>query len=187
MKQLLQKAMVDYQQTCLRTFSSYRKGEVIQKIAFPKPREVTITEESAKFQEMFDQAMHHGMINQSSVLMSLVQNVVRETIAGGIQMEYKGPCYSHLESSATAGARAGSAAVLGIGIQPQPNAAQTGVGGYPMPPYLLPPQAHQPMVTPIPTALVFTPSSSLKVSSAHGGLFSTPEWLRPQYIFRDAS
>jgi hypothetical protein len=35
------------------------------------------------------------------------------------------------------------------------------------------------MVTPIPTAPIFTPSSLLKVSSAHGGLFSTPNGCIP--------
>jgi hypothetical protein len=64
--------MVDYQQACLKTFSSNRKGEAIQKTAFPKAREITVTQDSTKFQEMFDQAMHHEMINQSSLLMNSV-------------------------------------------------------------------------------------------------------------------
>jgi hypothetical protein len=94
-------------------------------------------------------------------------------------MGYKGPCYSQSDSSATAGARAGSIVVLGVGIQPQPNTTQTGAGGYPMPPYLLQTQAYQPMVASILTVSVFTPSSPLKVSSAHGGLFSTPTGYIP--------
>jgi hypothetical protein len=35
-KQLLQKAMEEYQQACLRTFSSTRKVEVTQKTTLPK-------------------------------------------------------------------------------------------------------------------------------------------------------
>jgi hypothetical protein len=97
--------MDEYQQACLKTFNSTRKGEAIQKSTFPKLREITVTEDLAKLQEMFDQAMHHAMTNQSSVLMNSVPNVVRETIASGMQMGYKGPCYSQPESSATAGAR----------------------------------------------------------------------------------
>jgi hypothetical protein len=76
--------MDDYQQGCLKTFCSNRKGEAIQKTAFLKPREITVTKDSAKFQEVFDRAMHHAMINQSSVLMNSVQNAVRETIAGSM-------------------------------------------------------------------------------------------------------
>jgi hypothetical protein len=36
-RQLLEKAMDEYKQAYLRTFSSTRKGEVTQKAAFPKP------------------------------------------------------------------------------------------------------------------------------------------------------
>jgi hypothetical protein len=125
----LQKAMDEYQQACLKTFNSTRKGEAIQKSTFPKLREITVTEDLAKLQEMFDQAMHHAMTNQSSVLMNSVPNVVRETIASGMQMGYKGPCYSQPKSSATAGARAGNTVVSGTGTQPQqPNTARTGAG-----------------------------------------------------------
>jgi hypothetical protein len=91
-----------------------------------------------KFQEMFDQAMLRAMINQLSVLMNLVQNAIRQTMTGDMQMGYKGPCYSQLESSAAAGVRAGSAAMTGIGTQPpQPNIVQSSTGGYLMLPYLL--------------------------------------------------
>jgi hypothetical protein len=95
-------------------------------------------------------------------------------------MGYNGPCYSQLESSATTEARAGNTVVSGAGTQPQQsNAAQTGARGYPMSPYLPQTQAYQPMVTPILTAPMFTSSSSLKVSSVHGGLFSTPAGYVP--------
>jgi hypothetical protein len=128
---------------------------------------------------MFDQAMHHAMINQLSILMNSVQNTVRETMADSMQMGYKGPCYFQLESSAVEGARAGSAAMIGVGTQPlQPNVVQAGAGGYPMP-RLLQTQTHWPMGTPIQTAPVFIPSLLLVVSSAHGGLFNTPSGFVP--------
>jgi hypothetical protein len=84
----------DYKKACLGIFSVTKRGEAIQKNAFSKLREITITKDVVKFQEMFDQAMHHAMINQSNVLMNSIQNVVRETIASGLQMGYKGSCYS---------------------------------------------------------------------------------------------
>ena len=37
-----------------------REGKVIQKVNFPTPRHVTVTEDSVKFQDMFDQAIHHA-------------------------------------------------------------------------------------------------------------------------------
>jgi hypothetical protein len=152
-KQLLQKAIDEYQQACLRTFSSTRKGEVTQKTAFPKLREIIVTEDTVKFQEMFDQAMHHAMINQSSILMNSVQHAFRETMAGNRQMGYKGPCYFQPESSATAGARAENAAMTGIGTQPvQPNVVQAEAGGYRVPHSL-----HS-LGNPLQTAPVFTPS-----------------------------
>jgi hypothetical protein len=43
---------------------------------------------------MFDQAMHHAMINQSNILLNLIQNAIRETMAGSLHIGYKGSCYS---------------------------------------------------------------------------------------------
>jgi hypothetical protein len=83
-KQQLEKAIEDYKQACLGAFSITKRGEAIQKAALPKPRGITVTEDSAKFQEMFDQAMHNAMINQSNILMNLIPNAVKETMASGM-------------------------------------------------------------------------------------------------------
>jgi hypothetical protein len=87
-------------------------------------------------------------------------------------MGYKGPCYSQPESSAATSARSGNATMANTTTLPQhPSTTQAGTGGYSMLPYLFQLQAYQPMGTPIPRALVFTPR--LKVSLAHRGLFTT--------------
>ena len=49
-----------------------RGGKVIQKCKFPTPRHITITEDPGKFQEMFDMAIYHALINQSKVMMNSV-------------------------------------------------------------------------------------------------------------------
>jgi hypothetical protein len=49
-------------QACLGAFIITERGEAIQKAALPKLQEITVIEDLAKFQEMFDQAMHHAMI-----------------------------------------------------------------------------------------------------------------------------
>jgi hypothetical protein len=69
--------------------------------------------------------------------MNSIQNAVRETMAGGLQMGYKGPCYSQPESSAAAATRAGSAATVGLGTQPTPlSTVMPSVGSYLVPPYM---------------------------------------------------
>ena len=47
-----------------------REGKVIHKTNLPTSCHVTVTEDPMKFQEMFDQAMHHALINQSGVVMT---------------------------------------------------------------------------------------------------------------------
>jgi hypothetical protein len=92
-------------------------------------------QDAVKFEEMFDQAMHHAMINRMNVLMNSIQNAIRETVASGLQMGPKGPCYSQPESSAVATSRAGSAAMAGFGTQPPPlSTVMPTAGSYPMPP-----------------------------------------------------
>ena len=60
-------------EACLQTFSMVgREGKVIQKTDFPMSRHITIIEDSVKFQEIFDQAMHHALINQSNVMKNFV-------------------------------------------------------------------------------------------------------------------
>jgi hypothetical protein len=75
----LEKAIEDYKKASLGAFNVTKKGEAIQKNAFRKPREITITKDVVKFQEMFDQAMHYAMINQSNIPMNSIQNAIMET------------------------------------------------------------------------------------------------------------
>lgn len=91
---MVEKAKKEFEEACLGSFSFTRRGEAIQKTTLPKPRNITITEDSVRCQEMFDQSMHHEMINQSGVLMNSVQNTIKGLLASGIQMGYKGPYYS---------------------------------------------------------------------------------------------
>jgi hypothetical protein len=70
-------------------------------------------------------------------MMNSIQNVVRETMASVLQMDYKGSCYSQPESSAAAASGAGSAAMAGFGTQPPPlSMVMPTVEGYPMPLYM---------------------------------------------------
>jgi hypothetical protein len=85
---------------------------------------------------MFDQAMHHAMINQLNVLMNSIRNAVRETMDGG--MGYNGSCYSQLESSAIAAARARNATMAGFGAQLPPfSSVMPSTESYLVPPYIL--------------------------------------------------
>lgn len=79
-----------------------------------------ITEGHAKFQEMFDQAMRHAMINQSTLLMDSIQSAIRDVMDSGSHVSYKGPSYSQLESLVTGAARAGEAPMTGSNSQPMP-------------------------------------------------------------------
>lgn len=76
-KQELERAMEEYKQMRLKSFSVTRSGEVIKKQEFSKPREVTITENGVKFQGMFDQSLHHALVNQSGIILTSVQNAVK--------------------------------------------------------------------------------------------------------------
>lgn len=81
-KQLLDQAMENYKAACLQSFSTAGRGKVILKTNFPTPRHVTITEDPMKFQEMFDQAMYHALINQSSVMTNSIQNTIYQMMNG---------------------------------------------------------------------------------------------------------
>ena len=75
-KQAIAKAMEDYKQQCLRSFSINRSGEVIHKEALPTPWQVTFDANHGKLQNMVDSAMNHALINQAGVLSNTVFNVV---------------------------------------------------------------------------------------------------------------
>jgi len=99
-KQAMAKAMEDYKQLCLKSFSINRSGEVIQKEALPMPRQITFEANPGKLQEMVDSAINRALINQSSVLSSTVFNAVARTFKEGqVPPAYVGPAYHQPGSS----------------------------------------------------------------------------------------
>ena len=82
-KQTMVKAMEDYKQLCLKSFSINRSGEVIQKEALLMPRQITFESNPGKLQEMVDSAVNRALINQSGVLSNTVFNAVARTLKEG--------------------------------------------------------------------------------------------------------
>ena len=78
-KQAIAKAMEDYKQQCLRSFSINRSCEVIQKEALPMLRQVTFNANPGKLQDMVDNAINRALINQAGVLSNTVFNAVART------------------------------------------------------------------------------------------------------------
>jgi len=99
-KQAMTKAMEDYKQLCLKSFTINRSGEVIQKEALPTPRQITFEANLDKLQEMDDSAINRALINQSSVLSNTVFNAVARTFKEGqVPPAYVGSTYHQLGSS----------------------------------------------------------------------------------------
>ena len=93
-KQAIAKAMEDYKQQCLKSFSINRSGEVIHKEAMPAPRQITFEANPRKLQDMVDNAFNHALINQAGVLSNTVFNVVARTFKEGqLPTNYVGPTY----------------------------------------------------------------------------------------------
>jgi len=82
-KQAIAKAMEDYKQQYLKSFSINRSGEAIQKEALPAPRQVTFEANPGKLQDMVDSAINHTLINQAGVLSNTVFNAVARTFKEG--------------------------------------------------------------------------------------------------------
>jgi hypothetical protein len=82
-KQAIAKAMEDYKQQCLKSFSINRSGEVIQKEALPMPRHVTFEANPGKLQDMVDSAINRALTNQAGVLSNTVFNTVARTAKEG--------------------------------------------------------------------------------------------------------
>jgi len=82
-KQAMAKAMEEYKQLCLKSFSVNMSGDVIQKQELPLPRQITFEANLGKLQDMVDNAINHALINQSSVLSNTVFNVVARTFKEG--------------------------------------------------------------------------------------------------------
>jgi len=112
-KQAMAKAMEDYKQLCLKSFSINRSGEVIQKEALPVPRQITFEANLGKLQEMVDGAVNRALINQAGVLSNIVFNAVARTFKEGqVPPSYVGPAH-HQPGSPVVTAPSASTAVAG--------------------------------------------------------------------------
>jgi len=99
-KQAMAKAMEDYKQLCLKSFSINWSGEVNQKEALPMPRQITFEANPSKLQEMVDSAINRALINQSSVLSNTVFNAMARTFKEGqVPTSYVGPDHHQPGSS----------------------------------------------------------------------------------------
>ena len=99
-KQAIAKAMEDYKQQCLKSFSINRSGQVIQKEALPAPRHITFEANPGKLQDMVDNAIDRALINQAGVLSNTVFNVVARTFKEGqLPPNYVGLAYHQPGSS----------------------------------------------------------------------------------------
>jgi hypothetical protein len=99
-KQAMERAIEEYIQLCLKSFSLNKSGQVIQKHDLPLPRQVTFDSNPGKLQEMVNFAVNHALINYSNVLSNTVHNaVVRTFKEGQASSRYVGPAYPQPESA----------------------------------------------------------------------------------------
>jgi len=75
-KQAMERAMAEYRQLCLKSFSMNRSGEVIQKQDLSMPRQVTFDPNPSKLQDMVNTIINHAFINHSNILSNTVYNAV---------------------------------------------------------------------------------------------------------------
>ena len=93
-KQAMARAMEEYKQLCLKSFSVNRSGDVIQKQELSMPRQITFEANPGKLQGMVDNAINRALINQCIVLSNTVFNVVARTLKEGQAPPlYVGPAY----------------------------------------------------------------------------------------------
>jgi len=112
-KQATAKAMEDYKQLCLKSFSINRSGEVIQEEALSAPRQITFKANPGKLQEMVDSAVNRALIDQSDVLSNTVFNAVARTFKEGqLPPNYVSPIY-HQPGSSLVTALSATTAVAG--------------------------------------------------------------------------
>jgi len=132
-KQAMAKAMEDYKQLCLKSFSINRSGEVIQKEALSMPRQFTFEANPGKLQEMVDSAVNHALINQSGVLCNTVFNAVARTFKEGqVPPSYVGPAY-HQRGSSSVTAPSATTAVADTEVTSPPSTlGMTNVQSTPM-------------------------------------------------------
>ena len=63
----------DFKRTCLQSFRAYTRWKVVQRTPHPTLRHITSAEDTMKFQDRIDKAMHHALINQSGVLKNSIR------------------------------------------------------------------------------------------------------------------
>jgi len=115
------KAMEEYKQLCLKSFSVNRSGEVIQKLELPMPRQITFEANPGKLQDMVDNAINRALINQSSVLSNTIFNVVARTFKEGQTPPlYMGPAY-HQPGLSSVTAPSAPPAILGTEVTSPPS------------------------------------------------------------------
>jgi len=120
-KQAIAKAMEDYKQQCLRSFSINRSGEVIQRDALPMPRQLTFEANPGKLQEMVDSAINRALINQAGVLSNTFFNAVARTFKEGqLPPDYVGPSH-HQPGSPVVTAPSAATAAAGTEIPVPPS------------------------------------------------------------------
>ena len=120
-KQAMAKAMEEYKQLCLKSFSVNRSGEVIQKEALPMPQQITFEANPGKLQDMVDNVINHALINQSSVLSNTVFNAVARTFKEGqVPPSYMGPAY-HQPGLSSFTAPSAPPAVVGTEVTSPPS------------------------------------------------------------------
>jgi hypothetical protein len=122
-KQAMERAIEEYRQLCLKSFSLNKSGQVIQKQDLPLPRQVTFDSNPGKLQEMVNSAVNHALINHSNVLSNTVHNAVIRTFKEGqASPRYVGPAY-HQPESASAIAPSAPPAVVSTEISSPPVSA----------------------------------------------------------------
>jgi len=120
-KQAIAKAIEDYKQQCLKSFSINRSGEVIQKEALPAPRQITFEANPGKLQDMVDSAINCALINQAGVLSNTVFNIVARTFKEGqYPPNYVGPVY-HQPGSSLVTAPLATTAIAGTEVTSPPS------------------------------------------------------------------
>jgi len=120
-KQAMAKAMDEYKQQCLKSFSINRSGEVIQKEALPAPRQITFEANPGKLQDMVDNAINRALINQAGVLSNTVFNAVARTFKEGLlPPNYVGPAY-HQPRSSLVTAPSATKAIAGTEVTSPPS------------------------------------------------------------------
>jgi len=96
-KQAMERAIEEYEQLCLKSFSVNRSGKVIQKLELLTPQQITFEANPGKLQDMVDNAINRSLINQSSVLSNTVFNAVARTFKEGqVPPSYVGPASARI-------------------------------------------------------------------------------------------